>query len=121
MSATQTTMDHHLGALNTTFTGLHIANGETTSSSAPLEVSPTDITQHSRNSSRASTASSISRHYTQTNDRPRSRNDTRLSRASSRGRLPDAADPEYSYVFVPTHNSTSNPNKPEAERNSMRS
>jgi hypothetical protein len=115
MSATQTTMDHHLGALNTAFTGLQVANTETSTSTAARPITPPYGPQHSRNSSRASTVSSI---ITPTNDNPRSRNNTQLSRASSRGRLPDAADPEYSYVYVPTQH---NPNNPNMERSSMRS
>jgi hypothetical protein len=111
-------MDHHLGALNTTFAGLQVANGENTTATANRPLTSMDGPYHSRNSSRASTVSSSSRQLAH-NERPQSRNDTQLSRASSRGRLPDAADPEYSYVYVPTQQN--NPHKPDMERSSMHS
>jgi Protein kinase domain len=122
MAATQITMDHQLGILNNAIGTLHVTNENDTSS-----VTPADQTRHSRNNSRASTVSSTASPITITYDRPRSRNDTRSSQASARGRLPDAADPEYSYVYVPSissvHNAASSTsiNKGDMERSSMRS
>ena len=128
MATTQTAMDHHLGLLNNSLGSLHITNDEATSSSyANSPITPTDHAQHSRNSSRASTVSSTMHRRSPTNDRPRSRNDTRSSQTSGRGKLPDAADPEYSYVYVPPlsalHSAASNNNLNigDVERGSMRS
>jgi hypothetical protein len=56
----------------------------------------------SRNTSHASSLSSSDRLTPSGNDRPRSRNDPTLSQVSVRGKLPEAADPEYSYVYVPS-------------------
>lgn len=125
MTATQTTMDQHLGALNNSLGSLHITNDDEPSSYSNPQFAPTEQT-HSRNSSRASTVSSSTR-ISPTHEQAPSRNDTRSSLASARGKLPDAADPEYSYVYVPPlsslHNVPSNSNlhKGEAEKGSMRS
>lgn len=120
-------MDHHLGLLNDSLGNLHITNDDTTSSYTNSPVAPTDQTQHSRNSSRASTVSSTINRRSPTNERPRSRNDTRSSQTSARGKLPEAADPEYSYVYVPPlsqlHNvgSNNNLNVADVEKGSVRS
>ena len=127
MATTQTTMEHHLGLLNNSLGNLHITNDNATSSYANSPITPTDQTQHSRNSSRASTVSSGIHRRSPTNERPRSRNDTRSSQTSARGKLPDAADPEYSYVYVPplssihTTPSVNTLNIGDVERGSMRS
>ena len=128
MTTTQTTTDHHIGALNKALGALHVTNDDTppsTYSNSPI-VTPTDQTQHSRNTSRASTVSSTANQniplITTTNDRPPSRNDTSSSQASARGRLPEAADPEYSYVYVPPLSSLpTSTTKLDIEGNSMRS
>jgi hypothetical protein len=126
MTTTQTTMDHHIGALNKVLGNLQVTNDDTPSSTysnSPVNT-PTDQIQHSRNTSRASTVSSAGaiQNNVPSTERPRSRNDTRSSQASARSKLPDAADPEYSYVHTPPlsslHNSTS---KMDLEGNSVRS
>jgi len=130
MTTTQTSMDHHFGPLTTSFNNLDVNNNnndDSNSTKSNSPIAPTDRSQHSRNSSRASTVSSHTNRISPTTDRPRSRNDTRSSQASARGKLPDAADPEYSYVYVPPLSSLqttgSNPNltKGDVERDSMRS
>jgi 3-phosphoinositide dependent protein kinase-1 len=121
-------MDHHIGALNKSLGALHVTNDNTpttsTYSNSPI-VTPTDQTQHSRNTSRGSTVSSTENQNIPliiTNDSPLSRHDTRSSQASARGKLPDAADPEYSYVYVPPLSSLPTSTKnPDIEGNSMRS
>src|SRR5438045_9476130 len=101
MTSTQTTMDHHIRSLNSALGALLTSNDDTTPSTysnSPV-ATPTDQIQHSRNSSRASTVSSSANQNVTvpSTERPRSR----TSQASGRGKLPDAADPEYSYVYVP--------------------
>jgi hypothetical protein len=127
MPTTQTTMDHHIGALNKALGAVHVANDDTppsTDTNSPI-ITPTDQIQHNRNTSRASTVSSTANQNIPsitTNDRPISRNDTRSSQASARGKLPDAADPEYSYVYVPSLSSLpTSTTKVDVEGNSMRS
>ena len=101
MTTTQSSLDHHLGPLTTSLGHLHITNNTEEPDSNYSPLAPPDPSQHSRNSSCASTVSSKSNRISPTADRPRSRNDTRSSQTSTRGKLPDAADPEYSYVYVP--------------------
>src|SRR5262245_40573164 len=104
-TATQIAMDH-LGPLTTSLSGIHITNRATadTDHSLPnISAAPEDRSPHSRNSSHASTvSSSTNRISPATNDRSPSRNDTTSSQASTRGKLPEEADPEYAYVYVPT-------------------
>src|SRR5579862_3509051 len=129
MTATQTSLDHHLGPLTTSLGNLHVTNNadepDSTMSNSPIIT--TSQSQHSRDSSRASTGSSDTNRMLQSNDRPQSRNDTRSSQTSTRGKLPDAADPEYSYVYVPPlsqlHNvgSNNNLNVADVEKGSVRS
>jgi len=128
MSATQTAMDHHIGAINSALGSLYVTNDDTASTYSNSPNAPTDQTQHSRASSRASSISQNPNNLlvaNSTTDRPRSRNDTRSSQVSAqRGKLPDAADPEYSYVYVPPlsslHGNMSG-DKPDIERGSIRS
>lgn len=127
MATTQRTMDHHIGVLNNTLGTLHVTNDDTTSNySDHSPLAPTEHTRHSRNSSRATTISLDTTPMPNT-DRPRSRNNTQSSQASARPKLPDAADPEYSYVYVPplsslssTTNATS-VGRTDVERSSVRS
>jgi len=129
MTATQTSLDHHLGPLTTSLGNLHVTNNadepDSTMSNSPIIT--TSQSQHSRDSSRASTGSSDTNRISQSNDRPQSRNDTRSSQTSTRGKLPDAADPEYSYVYVPplsalqSTGSNVNSSKGDIESASMRS
>jgi hypothetical protein len=124
MTTAHSSLDYHLGPLTTTLGNLHITNNtDEPESSSP--VAPTDQSQHSRDSSRASTTSSRSNRISPNNERPQSRNDTRSSQTSARGKLPDAADPEYSYVYVPPLSALQNVGTSsylqDVERDSMRS
>lgn len=128
MTMTQTAMDHHIDGLSNTQGGSHGTNDDTVV--ANVSPIPTSLPQHSRQGSRTSTVSSSAYQGTPTSDRPRSRNNTRSSQTSIRGKLPDAADPEYSYVYVPPLSSlpatptasNSSPKRADnVEGNSMRS
>lgn len=122
-------MDHHIGAINSALGSLYVTNDDTTSTYSNSPNAPTDHTQRSRTSSRASSISQNPNHLlvanATTTDRPRSRNDTRSSQVSAqRGKLPDAADPEYSYVYVPPLSSlhgNAAGDKSDVERGSIRS